>query len=406
MKILEFGNCFKSTVTFEYISTKTLLEFDMLFLDFDFILRNSSQIEGREYEKRKKHLEDFVNYKDIPLVFFTPVPRTTYVRMSGGGYQRDFDFFAPVPKIDTETEEGSQMDITPNNLFTDFMSKYKEYFHYNAYFKSKHGETIVSTPLTKYSLGFWNRECVFLPALKRTVQNVEEDFLKDLFAVIKRVRNSQPKVDLPEWTKSYFLPTEGELVGRINEILKAIQLLTEELQIKRDQYQFVTKKKAAFTSSGIELEKQIEEVLVEMGFTILEAENNREDLVVQFQDKLAIVEIKGVNGSSAEKHAAQLEKWSAQYFERTGNKPKPILIVNAFKDKPLIERKEEVFPNQMLKYSTSRDHCLISSLQLLGMYYYVQRHSGEINSQVEKLFSTVGVFKEFNKWDEYILLNN
>src|SRR5689334_10093391 len=130
MKILEFGNTFASAATFNYISNKTLLEYDMVILDFNFILKNSTQIPATDFSKRRKNLEDFISYKNIPLVFYTPVPRTIYVNVNSYGQQRDFDFFAPIPKIETEIEEGNQMEIIGKNLFSEFMSKYKEHFHY------------------------------------------------------------------------------------------------------------------------------------------------------------------------------------------------------------------------------------------------------------------------------------
>ena len=82
----------------------------------------------------------------------------------------------------------------------------------------------------------------------------------------------------------------------------------------------------------------------------LEAEKGRSDKIAKYGEVAIVAEIKGVTKSAAEKHAAQLEKWVAQYFEENEVSPKGMLIVNGFCDMPLNERLEDVFPQQMLKY--------------------------------------------------------
>lgn len=406
MKVAEFGGSFKNVDRFSYTSSRTFLEFDMLFFDFNSMLDNSYLKRAGEYEKRKKELEEFIYYKNIPLIFFTPEQSSFNVIVNNGNKATSFDFFAPIPKTETERQAGTTMQIESRGLFTDFLIKYQDYFYYDAYLSVFSGTKIASTPLSNKPLGFWSQSCVFLPPVKTTIQNVQEDFFNDLYSIIKKIRVAQQRTELPEWTKNYLLPTESELVDNIDLISTKIDALNDELMIKREQYDSVTKKKLFFVATGSELEEQIEKLLVELGFEVLETGNNREDLVVQYKDKIAVVEIKGVKGSSAEKHAAQLEKWSAEYFARTETKPKPILIVNAYKDSPIIERNEPVFPDQMLKYSTLRDHCLISTLQLLGMYYHIQGNPADVDSQIKNLFSTVGTYKEFAEWDKFITLRS
>ncbi|GAB3721377.1 hypothetical protein [Spirosoma lituiforme] len=406
IKVAEFGSYFRNVDRFRYTSSRTLLEFDMLFLDFPFMLDDSYTNRIGDYERRKKELEEFIHYKNIPIIYFTPEQSLFNVYINNVGRSKSLDFFVPIPKTETDKQSGTTIEIESKGLFTDFLTKYQNHFYYSAYLSTFSGSKIASTPVNKKPLGFWAQECVFLPPVKESVQSVQEDFFNDLYSVIKKIRVSRERIELPEWTKDYLLPTESELVNDIALISDNIEALNNELQIKREQYDSVAKKKIFFVATGSELEEEIEKLLLELGFIILETGNNREDLVVQYKDKIAVVEVKGVKGSSAEKHSAQLEKWSAEYFARTGTKPKPILIVNAYKDNPLIERNEPVFPDQMLRYSTLRDHCLISTLQLLGLYYHIQNDPIEADSQIENLFSTVGTYKEFNDWDKFISLRS
>lgn len=398
MKVLEFGDFFSTIESFPFISTKTLLEYDMVILDFEYITRGSSNTHTPQYERRKKQLAEFVQFKNIPLVFFTP--HEDYFYTAGG--RKSLDFLAPIPKFEIQREEGTQVSVKTNTPFYEFLTKYKEHIHYVAYFTSRPGQIIVETPLTKHPLGFWDMNCVILPRFKNITKEKESEVLKDLYSALKKSRSSQPKAALPEWTAKFLLPNEEKLSQEIHQLNTEIEALKVELQNKKNMRDALANRKLLFTGTGVELEQEVETVLREIGFEVLEAEDNREDLIVKYEEKFAVIEVKGVSGTSAERHAAQLEKWSAEFFERTGNKPKPILIVNAFKDLPLNERTEDTFPNQMLKYSESRDHCLMSTLQLLFIYFSINEDKNTKKDLIEKMLSTVGVFQEFKEWNSFI----
>ena len=109
-----------------------------------------------------------------------------------------------------------------------------------------------------------------------------------------------------------------------------------------------------------------------------------------------------MKSSSAEKHAAQLEKWVSQYYEKNDIKPKGILVVNAYNDRPLEERTEPAFPNQMLKFSIAREHCLITGLQLLCLYLDCKDDDEKRRKAIDDLLTTNGVFDKYQDWSEFI----
>ena len=55
-------------------------------------------------------------------------------------------------------------------------------------------------------------------------------------------------------------------------------------------------------------------------------------------------------------------------MENNGREPKSLLIVNGYYELPLEERKEDVFPNQMLKYANKKEQCLLTTYQLLKLF--------------------------------------
>lgn len=99
---------------------------------------------------------------------------------------------------------------------------------------------------------------------------------------------------------------KGE-VKKQNTIENKIAKLEKELDKERIAVQEVQKYKLLLTSSGTTLEEIVKQVLDELGFTILEAEKGRSDIIAKYGEVAIVAEIKGVTKSAAEKHAAQLE---------------------------------------------------------------------------------------------------
>jgi hypothetical protein len=89
------------------------------------------------------------------------------------------------------------------------------------------------------------------------------------------------------------------------------------------QKEFIAKieeNKILFTGTGGALEVQIRKVISELGFSVEKGSIGRADLIANYNDKVAVIEIKGVTKSAAEKNAAQLEKSVSEYFEANGNR--------------------------------------------------------------------------------------
>jgi hypothetical protein len=116
----------------------------------------------------------------------------------------------------------------------------------------------------------------------------------------------------------------------------------------------------------------------------------------------AVVEFKGKAKSAAESDSAQLEKWVTEYHLENGVHPKGILVVNAWRDKPLPDRSQAAFPNQMLGYAEARGHCLVTGMQLLGAWLDVEKRSGRAIQIARALFKCSGRFGGYGDWAEFI----
>jgi len=157
-----------------------------------------------------------------------------------------------------------------------------------------------------------------------------------------------------------------------------------------------------YLGTGRALELQVKEVLELLGGTVTEPEPGRDDWRVQFPEGQAVVEVKGVTKSAAEKHAAQLEKWVANHFEETAEQAKGLLVVNAWRELPLDERVEDAFPDQMLRYSTARQHCLMTGLQLFVIREEIALGVSDPADWRSKIMATAGVLNGASEWQEYI----
>ena len=399
MKIAEIGNKFRNVTSIDYNSNQTFIEFDALIISLPELMKDFFNHPKKDFfDKRKDILNEFLIHRDIPLILFTPSP---------GEFQKNntkytYSYFLPVDPFELEIDEGKDFNIVPNTIFNEFLQKYKNAFRYQAFFTKKIGQTIAETLFTKKPLAFYNNNSIFLPSLYHLSVSEEQEFLNQLIEIAKKVRKQNDKKELPKWANLYFLPNEFQLNTELNSIDDKINKLEKQKEEKVKQSEEYKNYKRLFTASGNELENEVEELFKQMGFEVLEKETNRDDLILKYKETIAVVEIKGVTGSSAEKHAAQLEKWVSGYYELNEIKPKGILLVNSYRELEIKNRKEQTFPHQMLRFSIQREHCLMTTIQLLGVFYSIKNNPENREQIIQGILNTNGIYNEFSDWKEYI----
>lgn len=402
MIIGEIGNHFANTEKIKYNSERSFLDFDLLIIDMIFFFEGPNLLQKKIYDKRKEDLAEFLYHKKVPLIIIAPDPKEIVFMENGQNKNFSLCSLLPIPPFDVKKESGRQLIVLPNNLFSPFLLEYKQYFSYESYFVTYTGKVLIETPHAKRVVSFYNESSVFLPRIPGINVQIQEKILIELYSLAKQVQRNDSEIKLPEWANNYYLPSEKETIIEINKINNQINLLSNDLNLKKEKLLEYKRRKSLFVGTGDELEFEVEKVFEEIGFDILQVEPGRDDLIIKYKDNIAVVEIKGVSTSAAEKHAAQLEKWVANYYEINEIKPKGILIVNSYRDIELLNRNEMKFPNQMLKFSQQREHCLITTLQLLGLFYKIKENPGEKDELIKSLFETVGVYTQFDDWQNYI----
>lgn len=197
--------------------------------------------------------------------------------------------------------------------------------------------------------------------------------------------------DLPDWVGEYSFPDAADRRSKIAQMEEELARVLERIDsVKSEQAEDDLWKVLSYGQGG-GLEAQVRRAFDLFGFDILEAVEGRADLRVSYGGKMAVIEVKGLAKSAAEKNAAQLEKWVSEEISAGGDHPKPILVVNTWRNDRPDERNEVDFPNQMLKYVTDRNHCLVSGLQLLAMVRAALQDESMKERIASELMSTVGV---------------
>lgn len=329
---------------------------------------------------------------------------------------REFNAYSFLPiKLNVTEVVGERIDICCSSPYRDFFTNTRTCYYYASYFSVAENSTILgkikgTDKVVAAVIPYGSGKIVLLPQIYEEEEYKTEDvwkengkkYLDSLFELNRRLKITDEEMDLPGWAQNIYILDEKVKLKKQNTIENKIAKLEKELDKERIAVQEVQKYKLLLTSSGTTLEEIVKQVLDELGFTILEAEKGRSDIIAKYGEVAIVAEIKGVTKSAAEKHAAQLEKWVAQYIEENEVSPKGMLIVNGFCDMPLNERLEDVFPQQMLKYCVSRGHVLLTSTQLLCLYIEVCKNPICKEERITELLSCVGKYERYRETKDYL----
>lgn len=204
----------------------------------------------------------------------------------------------------------------------------------------------------------------------------------------------------PDWAGRLVFPTEVQLLQQ----REALETDLEKILVEVDEVKLALEQEALWKTliygSGDALEHQVRRAFELFGFNIEESSPGRSDLRVTRGDARAVVEVKGLSKSAAERHAAQLEKWVSEEVVE-GRTAKGILIVNTWREVPLSARTELSFPSQMLPYSEQRNHCLVTGVQLLAMARACLDDPARADEIARTLLDTTGMV---SGWDDALTM--
>jgi hypothetical protein len=435
---------FRNIDLFDFSSKKSALSYDILIIDLngiesEYSFKRKIGNEGIEYfngapmlndidsytiesdiDRRKQEIIEF--WKSGKTVIIIPPERNLYaVQIRNGLSEKIIDLLTIIPlNITFHSGAGSEISYYQDNLYESLFTVKNLFFEYYYYLDSKFENTIdlAVIPGTDKVIAkdfiCGSGHLIVLPLdlnhesyqNDKSYRDIINRFLKTIDNFQEELKFTIEDFKLPYWTNNYPIFDEKEVAKEIDTVEKQISKLSQDKVKYEEQLENIQKYKLVLTSSGQELENIITQIFIEIGFKIKETDYNRADGIFEYKDKKLVVEIKGVSKSASEKHAAQLEKWVAEYIEKNSYSPKPMLIVNGFRQKELSKRIEAVFPKQMINYSTKRDHCLISTTQLLCLFIEIKSKQDIKESLIQELIATVGVYNRYKNPIDFLSQKN
>jgi hypothetical protein len=438
MRVLSVGTVLnrKLASSTSFGSSVSFLDYDLVICDFSNSLSgyhfqyghdtymgypclddDSSVKISNDIARRKAEIRELLKLGRM-VVIFTSTPVKCYIGTgetlsSGTGRnaritrmvnQIDVTACLPIP-VSTVVASGESIEFHGNEPFKSFWNANKDNFVYEAYLEKQIGHPLFVIEGTNQTIGFYhqidNGHLLFVPSLR--TKKPTSLFVESLITLFDNLKQDTGDFELPEWTREYLLPNEQRETDNLrileNELSQLLALITKQ----KEKIAIIEQYKISLCGSGRALEVVVQKILSEIGFEVREGAPGRDDMILNYNEQVVVAEIKGVGKSAAEKHAAQLEKWVSEYFSTHGMQPKGILIVNAFKDIPIKDRTESPFPDQMIGYSQHREHCLITTFQLLGIYFDVLQNPEKKDELIKNMLATQGVYTEYQNWSEFIV---
>ena len=398
MKIASIGLEFPSFVDVDGVhitSRHTFLDFDVLIFDLAGI---REELKGHRIDLTWRHEE---------ILQMLEMGRNIFV------FMHPFNMRALFPFIeDLEFDQGAGRRILYNG-----QDKLKPYWDcvkdFSAYTARWRGEVLGKPFLTvegvanaivgshlKYKAG----NIFFMPGIqfRENMPNDAEHVVQAITLLVQSLKPNALDRHLSKWTLDYGWGHLNQLSKELSDRIKELKTLTQVVEDCTQARATEDGLKLLLAGTGDALAAKVIEVMREIGFKAKEGPTGRDDIILEWDEKFAVVEVKGKAKSAAESDAAQLEKWVATHQIDRGVSAKGILIINAFCDTPLKERTGAPFPHQMLKYSQQRGHCLITTVQLLGILLEIRLDPSKRAELLESLFSAVGVYPRFSDYQAFM----
>lgn len=420
----------------EFKSATSIFEFDMVFWDpantissytwyedyrgLPSLPENESVKVLSDVRRRKEEFSEYLKMGRILAIFASP-PQRLYIdtgkrEYSGTGRNRqttrivqDIDLLSALPfEYRATIAQGTAM-ASARPDFGAVVNKDKDRWYYRAVLNDFPGDPLMFVAGTDKAVAAISNEesgglVVILPDITSGAEDAadedpqrsdasddrEDPAMNAVIEWLSQLRGEDEPA-LPSWAVALKFPEDHARTERLVTLEENLQSVMSEIADINSEREKDDRWKQLITSTGAQLEERVLEAFQVLGFEATsDPVPGRRDLHLKFRDQFAVVEVKGVKKSASEANAAQLEKWVAEALANSEVPHKGILVVNSWRETPLQERKEPTFPHQMLGYSTARQHCLLTGLQLLSMVRAVLSGSADATSLAHDILDCVG----------------
>ena len=383
--------------------------------------------------RRRTEFNEFVTSGRILITVVRP-PQVCYIdtgrsEYSGTGRNRvrtriveseDLWSTMPVADLSVSMASGNRITVQGDTPLAAFLRKHKSLIRYEAVLSWPIGTPVTVVTGTKRVVGSYVRTkagglLALLPALDLLRSDDDDDddgdedhwidqgleVQEDLLHAIGEMTAKSPR-SRPPWSLKYATVEQSKLRQEIVRQESRVEAARTELATLIERRDKSEARNQLYLGTGDGLALEVKLTLELLGGEVTQPDPERDDWKVAFPEGNAVVEVKGVSKSAAEKHAAQLEKWVAGEFEETGIAPKGILVINTWRDVDLTERSKNDFPSQMIPYCERRGHCLISGLQMFSVRMEVEADPSRAAHWRSRILETSGVLQDVADWKAFL----
>jgi hypothetical protein len=392
---------------FSFHSARNLMEFEVVLVAPSSIASGlpppkpgspPTGFQSAEFRDRAiRRAEDFRRYLQAgrKLVIFVSVPTSVMIRDAGKALTLPTTDCLPFcPKfIALDGTRLNKKIQNPSDPFSVFWSAHSESFtSYHGCLSETVGQVLLEAPGGQALGALVEAEgghVLFLPEPLGAIDGLCEGLLH-MFLSFSRESGEPP----PAWSLDLVTHTERSLFAEIAAIERQRDTLEESLRSLQGKLAAESRLKLLLSANGTELEQAVLDAFVELGFTAKPGPQGRDDLELVFRGELGVAEVKGVEASAAEAHANQLEKWLSERRMDGQDVKKGILVVNAYRRQAPNSR-PAAFPDNVIRFSTKRDHSLLSTTQLFNMVLLARADSGSRDTSAVAIWNAIGLVEGF-----------
>ncbi|MFQ6119387.1 MAG: hypothetical protein ACE5KE_05820 [Methanosarcinales archaeon] len=214
--------------------------------------------------------------------------------------------------------------------------------------------------------------------------------------ILEKFFNVYQRTPPPEWSKLIEVPGLKKTQNEIEIKNQKISQLSKDInKLKEKEAELITYRELLY-ETGTALENIVKKVFITLGYEPKPPKFG-EEFIIKFEDKIGIVECKGKEKSISRRDFRQLWDYLTQYQLETSGEFKGILIGNAWRHKPLKERKTSktpIFPageNGVIDIAEKRDISLVSTIDLFRVFCKFLEKKIKAEDIMKKIFDAKGV---------------
>lgn len=315
----------------------------------------------------------FVIFADPNYDIEVKIGHTEYsgLKITNNGLHSIWNFLSNLSSLLVENDSGSEINISNiGHPASSLLKKYLEKSTFTCTFKDRYfvkNEGWIQLAVNKYGKAVSLASCkgksgsiIILPQIDDKTGFVSE-LLSNVLPEISP--HLFPEIEKGKWLhgQNYELPKIVELEKRKelakNELEKKISEVNEEIQNERNQNSW---RHDLISETNDALVKSVKKALEFLGFSNvidmdlergLENKSRREDLQIRDNNKIIVVDIKGISGIPKDEDIMQAQKHATLLIKETKNTEiQSLAIINHQRNIPPLER-QSPFRDEIIKFS-------------------------------------------------------